>query len=216
MLKTIIRPLWFRLCFRLCFSAVLMGAFPVGSAFAEVEDHYYVSENNTPFFTGPGMENQVIGLLGKNQSLIELSRDGEWVEVRDSLTKLVGWVHESELKVQAPENLEAMAEEQQAHFEAFEEFYDGVNERVGAALGQPPFLKIELISGGLARITADDTWLANKRHKMVAFNLHKMWKAASGGVPVILSFADKAGVEQFIVIDGPNRPRYLTPQKNVN
>ena len=109
-----------------------------------------------------------------------------------------------------------MARQQQASFEIFEEFYNGVNERVGTAMGEPPFLKLEMVSGGLVRITAADPWLANPRHKMVAFNLHKMWKGASGGVPVILSFADKAGVEQFIIIDGPNRPRYLQPQKKVN
>jgi len=212
MLKTIILPL----CFRVCFGLALLFVVPVGDAFAETDDHHYIIKDSTPFFTGPGMENQVIGLMRKNQSLVELSRDGEWVEVRDGLTELVGWVHESELKTEEPEDLDDMARQQQAHYEMFEEFYNGVNERVGTAMGAPPFLKIEHISGGFVRITAADQWLANKRHKMVAFNLHKMWKGASGGVPVILSFADKTGVEQFIVIDGPNRPRYLTPQKDVN
>ena len=80
------------------------------------------------------------------------------------------------------------------------------------AISIDTFLKVEHLGGAAEAITADNNWFNGRRHANQAFQVYDLWKNQNQS-PSFLSFRNESGVEQFIILSGPHRPRYLKSSK---
>ena len=62
-----------------------------------------------------------------------------------------------------------------------------------------------------AAITADDEWFKGRRHANQAFQVYDLWKNQNQSP--FFCLLEMSGVEQFIILSGPHRPRYLKSSK---
>ena len=67
------------------------------------------------------------------------------------------------------------------------------------------------MGGAAAAIIADDDWFKGRRHANQAFQVYDLWKNQNQS-PSFLSLEIKYE-EQFIILSGPHRPRYLKSSK---
>ena len=80
------------------------------------------------------------------------------------------------------------------------------------AIGVKTFIDVKHIGGVAAKIIADDDWFKGRRHQNQAFQVYEIWKNQNQS-PSFLSFRNDRDEEQFIVLSGPHRPRYLRSNK---
>ena len=73
-------------------------------------------------------------------------------------------------------------------------------------------IDVEHLGGAAAAVIADDDWFKGRRHANQAFQVYEMWKNQNQS-PSFLSFRNKKKEEQFIILSGPHRPRYLKSSK---
>jgi hypothetical protein len=76
----------------------------------ENDHHFLVTDRSLNLRSGPGMDNDVIGNISRNQKLMELERDRDWVKVEyfDHINNVnvVGWAHSRYLLTITPGNQE--------------------------------------------------------------------------------------------------------------
>ena len=80
------------------------------------------------------------------------------------------------------------------------------------AISIETFISVEHLGGAAAAITADNEWFKGRRHANQAFQVYDLWKNQNQS-PSFLSFRNESGEEQFIILSGPHRPRYLKSTK---
>ena len=76
------------------------------------------------------------------------------------------------------------------------------------AISVDTFLDVKHLGGAAAVIIADDEWFKGRRHANQAFQVYDLWKNQNQS-PSFLSFRNESNKEQFIILSGPHRPRYL-------
>ena len=76
------------------------------------------------------------------------------------------------------------------------------------AISIDTFFDVKHLGGAAAAIIADDEWFKGKRHANQAFQVYDLWKNQNQS-PSFLSFRNESNKEQFIILSGPHRPRYL-------
>ena len=76
------------------------------------------------------------------------------------------------------------------------------------AISVDTFLDVKHLGGAAAAVIADDEWFNGKRHANQAFQVYDLWKNQNQS-PSFLSFRNQSNKEQFIILSGPHRPRYL-------
>ena len=73
-------------------------------------------------------------------------------------------------------------------------------------------LDVKHLGGAAAAVIADDEWFKGRRHANQAFQVYDLWKNQNQS-PSFLSFRNENDEEQFIILSGPHRPRYLKSSK---
>ena len=80
------------------------------------------------------------------------------------------------------------------------------------AIAVDTFLDVKHLGGAAAYVIADDSWFKGRRHANQAFQVYELWRNENQS-PSFLSFRNTKNEEQFIVLSGPHRPRYLKSNK---
>ena len=97
-------------------------------------------------------------------------------------------------------------------FEIFKERVLEMSKSIKEAISIETFTDVEHLGGAAAAIIANDEWFKGRRHANQAFQVYELWKNQNQS-PSFLSFRNSSKEEQFIILSGPHRPRYLKSSK---
>ena len=160
----------------------------------------------------PDQNSPIIYTIELGHEMVVEERKGEWINVKDKITGLKGWVFSENFSEENPGN----SRNDNIYNDSFEIFKEKVIEMsksIEDAIGIKTFTDVTHLGGVAAIVIADDDWFKGRRHQNQAFQVYDIWKDQNQTAS-FLSFRTKDGVEKFIVLSGPHRPRYLKREVN--
>jgi len=158
-------------------------------------------------FIQPSEKSPIIYPIEMGKEFLLKAEDGEWSNVLDEKTGLVGWVRKDQLSPNKPEGTFKGKDYDQS-FKIFKERVLEMSASIKDAISVDTFLDVKHLGGAAAAVIADDEWFNGKRHANQAFQVYDLWKNQNQS-PSFLSFRNESNKEQFIILSGPHRPRYL-------
>tara|TARA_E500000178_G_scaffold336917_1_gene375500 strand:- start:338 stop:823 length:486 start_codon:yes stop_codon:yes gene_type:complete len=146
---------------------------------------------------------------GKKMTLIKKKED--WLNLLDKQTGLVGWSVSENFSTDKPKKI-LQGKDYKESFSIFRERVLEMSRSIKEAISIDTFIDVEHLGGAAAVVIAEDDWFKGRRHANQAFQVYEMWKNQNQS-PSFLSFKNSNKEEQFIVLSGPHRPRYLKSSK---
>ena len=192
------------------FLTLLLSFFFFNQVFSE-EKIFNLKEIST-FHMDPDQNSPIIYPIELGHEMVVEERKGEWINVKDKITGLKGWVFSENFSEENPGN----SKNDNIYNDSFEIFKEKVIEMsksIEDAIGIKTFTDVTHLGGVAAIVIADDDWFKGRRHQNQAFQVYDIWKDQNQTAS-FLSFRTKDGVEKFIVLSGPYRPRYLKREVN--
>ena len=159
----------------------------------------------TNFYISPSMESSIIYPLEMGHEMFSIDSKGDWTQVTDKQTGLVGWVLSNDFLDKKPQE-SFKTKDYNLIFEEFKERVLEMSEAIESAIKIKTFTKVEHIGGAAAYVVAEDQWFNGKRFQQQAFQVYEIWRGINQS-PSFLSFRDNNNNERFIVLSGPHRPR---------
>ncbi len=172
--------------------------FPV-FVFAAAGDTLYVQGSNVNMRKGPSTKHTVILQLHKGHKIIEISRQGKWIEVRaDRTGGKTGWIHSS--LVGEKSNRGSTKATETPDFKRFKAAFYRLNEKIEKSTGYRFFTKSEYLGDGIVQVTATDYWLSvseTDRQKNLR-TIFDMWDATEkSDLPIAVYVVDKHGNQRM-------------------
>ena len=161
----------------------------------------------TNMFIKPSETSPIIYPIEMGKEFVLKAEKDEWSNVLDEKTGLVGWVKKDQLSPDKPTETFKGKDYDQS-FKIFKERVLEMSASIKDAISIDTFLDVKHLGGAAAAVIADDEWFKGKRHANQAFQVYDLWKNQNQS-PSFLSFRNKSNKEQFIILSGPHRPRYL-------
>jgi len=158
-------------------------------------------------FIQPSEKSPIIYPIEMGKEFLLKDEDGEWSNVLDEKTGLVGWVRKDQLSPNKPKG-NFKGKDYDQSFKIFKERVLEMSASIKDAISVDTFLDVKHLGGAAAAVIADDKWFKGKRHANQAFQVYDLWKNQNQS-PSFLSFRNESNKEQFIILSGPHRPRYL-------
>ena len=87
-----------------------------------------------------------------------------------------------------------------------------MSKSIKEAISIETFISVEHLGGAAAAITADDEWFKEEDMLIKHFKFMIYGRIKINHL-LFLSFRNESGEEQFIILSGPHRPRYLKSTK---
>lgn len=208
---------------RLAFAGLMLS---VGTALAATGDALIVTGDGVNVRSGPGTDAGIKMRVHRNQQVIELERQGEWVRAEIAGTDgEEGWIHGSLLEAlqgraapapaaQPPSEVAARAPEAPEPaagrsldlpgLDQFRESVEYLNSRAQALAGVDLFTGVEAASEDVVQVTATDAWanIPPAGQQSYLNTLVDRWAAAKGGSPASVQIVD-AGGEVVMEKSGP-------------
>lgn len=176
---------------------------PACQAMATPGDELTVTGTLVNLRRGPSLDAPVVMRLEQGRRLIEIRREGGWVEVKPVHNDTGPiWVHEKlveKIAASMPEPvLENPAAEKAALFNLFDRAFREMKENIQRQTGNTYFLKAEDLGGGTVEVTATAAWLNSPREKREEdlSELFRIWDAV---------MVDKSHITVFIVDENGER-----------
>ena len=176
------------------------------------EEKIFNLKEISTFHMNPDQNSPIIYTIALGHEMIVEKRNGEWINVKDKITGLKGWVFSENFSEVNPGNLKNDGIYNDS-FKIFKEKVIEMSNSIEDAIGVKTFTDVTHLGGVAAVIIADDDWFKGRRHQNQAFQVYEIWKDQNQ-IASFLSFRTKDGVEKFIVLSGPHRPRYLKREVN--
>ena len=176
------------------------------------EEKIFNLKEISTFHMNPDQNSPIIYPIELGHEMIVEKRNGEWINVKDKITGLKGWVFSENFSEVNPGNLKNDGIYNDS-FKIFKEKVIEMSNSIEDAIGVKTFTDVTHLGGVAAVIIADDDWFKGRRHQNQAFQVYDIWKDQNQTAS-FLSFRTKDGVEKFIVLSGPHRPRYLKREVN--
>ena len=161
----------------------------------------------TNMFIKPSETSPIIYPIEMGKEFVLKAEKDEWSNVLDEKTGLVGWVKKDQLSPNKPKGTFKGKDYDQS-FKIFKERVLEMSASIKDAISVDTFLDVKHLGGAAAAVIADDEWFNGKRHANQAFQVYDLWKNQNQS-PSFLSFRNESNKEQFIILSGPHRPRYL-------
>jgi SH3-like domain-containing protein len=168
-----------------CFLALDVSAAPGNSL--------VINGDNVNVRKGPSLKYPVVVKVHKEDVVVELQRQGEWVEIEiDKTGDKTGWIHSSLVGQKTnitPEKVTARDE-----FQIFMAAFDELNTNIKSKMGLVYFTSAEELGYGIIQIKATDVWIdmpiSEKENTMRI--IFKLWdEAESSGLPIAVYIVDK-------------------------
>ncbi len=185
----------FLIFFLLCFTNVF------------AEQKIYSSKQLSNIHIQPTMDSPVIYPIEMGKELILKDEKNDWLNVLDEKTGLVGWIQKELISENKPKNIKT-AKNYTESFKIFKGKVMEMSASIKDAISIETFIEVKHLGGAAAAIIADDNWFKGRRHANQAFQVYDLWKNQNQS-PSFLSFRNEKNEEQFIILSGPHRPRYL-------
>ena len=179
---------------------------------ANADDTIFSNKTLSNFFMNPKEDAPIIYPveLGKKMNL--KGSNDLWYNVLDERTGLVGWVLKENYSKEKPQKKSEKQNYKQS-FKIFKERVLEMSDSIKEAISIETFTDVKHLGGAAAVVVADDQWFNGRRHSNQAFQVYEIWKGLNQS-PSFLSFRNSKDEEQFIVLSGPHRPRYLKSNKS--
>ena len=158
-------------------------------------------------FIKPSETSPIIYPIEMGKEFVLKAEKDEWSNVLDEKTGLVGWVKKDQLSPDKPTETFKGKDYDQS-FKIFKERVLEMSASIKDAISIDTFLDVKHLGGAAAVVIADDEWFKGRRHANQAFQVYDLWKNQNQS-PSFLSFRNESNKEQFIILSGPHRPRYL-------
>lgn len=175
------------------------------------EEKVFSVKTATNLYMKPDISSPVIYPVDHAKELIKNKKQGNWINVLDQKTGLVGWVLEEDFSESKPEN-KIKSKDYEKTFSNFKSRVLDMSKSIKEAIAVETFLDVKHLGGAAAFVIADDSWFQGRRHANQAFQVYELWRNENQS-PSFLSFRNTKNEEQFIVLSGPHRPRYLKSNK---
>lgn len=175
------------------------------------EEKVFSVKTATNLYMNPDISSPVIYPVDHAKELIKNKKQGNWINVLDQKTGLVGWVLEEDFSESKPEN-KIKSKDYEKTFSNFKSRVLDMSKSIKEAIAVETFLDVKHLGGAAAFVIADDSWFQGRRHANQAFQVYELWRNENQS-PSFLSFRNTKNEEQFIVLSGPHRPRYLKSNK---
>ena len=175
------------------------------------EDSLYAIKTVSNFYMKPSIDAPVIYPIDAGKRMILISKKDGWLNLLDEQTGLVGWSSEENFSGNKPTTI-FKGKDYDESFNIFKERVLEMSKSIKEAISIDTFVDVEHLGGAAAAVIADDDWFKGRRHANQAFQVYEMWKNQNQS-PSFLSFRNKNNEEQFIILSGPHRPRYLKSSK---
>ncbi len=176
------------------------------------EEKVFSVKTATNLYMKPDISSPVIYPLDHAKELIKNKKQENWINVLDQQTGLVGWVLEEDFSELKPEK-KIKSKNYEKTFSNFKSRVLEMSKSIKEAIAVDTFLDVKHLGGAAAFVIADDSWFKGRRHANQAFQVYELWRNENQS-PSFLSFRNTKNEEQFIVLSGPHRPRYLKSNKN--
>ena len=175
------------------------------------EEILYAKKTISNFYMNPSMDAPVIYPVDSGKKMILISKKDGWLNLLDEQTGLVGWSSDENFSKDKPsKTLES--KDYDESFKIFKERVLEMSKSIKDAISVDTFVDVEHLGGAAAVVIAEDSWFKGRRHANQAFQVYEMWKNQNQS-PSFLSFRNLKKEEQFIILSGPHRPRYLKSSK---
>ena len=175
------------------------------------EEKVFSVKTASNFYMNPDVTSPVIYPVDHAKELIKNKTQGNWINVLDKQTGLVGWVLEEDFSKTKPEK-KIKSKNYDKTFSNFKSRVLEMSKSIKEAISVDTFLDVKHLGGAAAFVIADDNWFQGRRHANQAFQVYELWRNENQS-PSFLSFRNTKNEEQFIVLSGPHRPRYLKSNK---
>ena len=176
------------------------------------EEKVFSVKTATNLYMKPDISSPVIYPLDHAKELIKNKKQENWINVLDQQTGLVGWVLEEDFSESKPAK-KIKSKNYEKTFSNFKSRVLEMSKSIKEAIAVDTFLDVKHLGGAAALVIADDSWFKGRRHANQAFQVYELWRNENQS-PSFLSFRNTKNEEQFIVLSGPHRPRYLKSNKN--
>ena len=176
------------------------------------EEKIFNLKEISTFHMNPDQNSPIIYPIELGHEMVIEERKEEWINVKDTTTGLKGWVLSENFGEVNPRN----SMNDSIFYDSFKIFKEKVIEMsksIEDAIGMKTFTDVTHLGGVAAIIIADDDWFKGRRHQNQAFQVYDIWKDQNQTAS-FLSFRTQEGVEKFIILSGPHRPRYLKREVN--
>ena len=172
---------------------------------AEAIDTLYIQKNGVNIRTAPGTSSPVLMKLNMGHELLEIFRQGNWVNVGIARTGgKDGWVHASLVGPTSPGGTTVAPPD--PRFDAFVRDLNRLNAKVKNALGYNFFTKVENMGDGIVQLTGTNPWLSSPRpdHERTLTTVFNLWSTHEGtGRPIFVHIVDRRGT----IVMSRSRPR---------
>ena len=175
------------------------------------EEKVFSVKTATNLYMQPNASSPIIYPVDHAKELIKKKKQGNWINVLDEKTGLVGWVLDEDFSESKPEK-KFKSKNYDVTFNNFKSRVLEMSKSIKEAIAIDTFLDVKHLGGAAALIIADDDWFSGRRHANQAFQVYELWRNENQS-PSFLSFRNTKNEEQFIVLSGPHRPRYLKSNK---
>ena len=159
------------------------------------------------FYMNPQIDAPIIYPVEQGKEMIVKKNKDSWYNVLDRRTGLMGWVLQEHFSLTKPEE-ELQKKDYENSFNIFKERVLEMSSSIKEAIKIDTFLNVSHMGGAAAFVIAHDDWFKGRRHANQAFQVYEIWSGLNQS-PSFLSFRNENNEEQFIVLSGPHRPRYL-------
>lgn len=175
------------------------------------EEKVFSVKTATNLYMQPDASSPIIYPVDHAKELIKKKKQGNWINVLDEKTGLVGWVLDEDFSESKPKK-KVKSKNYDLTFNNFKSRVLEMSKSIKEAIAIDTFLDVKHLGGAAALIIADDDWFSGRRHANQAFQVYELWRNENQS-PSFLSFRNTKNEEQFIVLSGPHRPRYLKSNK---
>ena len=159
------------------------------------------------FYMNPQIDAPIIYPVEQGKEMV-VKKDKElWYNVLDKRTGLMGWILKEHFSSTKPQEV-FLNQDYEDSFNIFKERVLEMSSSIKEAIKIDTFLNVSHMGGAAAFVIAHDDWFKGRRHANQAFQVYEIWRGLNQS-PSFLSFRNEKNEEQFIVLSGPHRPRYL-------
>ncbi len=171
----------------------------------------FASKELSSIYIEPRSDSPMIYPIEIGKELIVKQSKGDWVNVLDQKTGLMGWIQKDFTSSEKPTGV-SKKKDYKSSFKIFRGKVLEMSKSIKEAISIDTFLDVRHLGGAAAVIIADNDWFKGRRHANQAFQVYDLWRNQNQS-PSFLSFKNEDDQEQFIILSGPHRPRYLKSSK---
>jgi len=175
------------------------------------DERFFLIKEFANIYMQPNIESPVIYPIEQGKELLFKNDKNNWANVLDEKTGLVGWIQKELISKQKPENI-IKSKDYENSFKIFRGRVLEMSDSIKEAISIETFVDVKHLGGAAAAVIAKDDWFKGRRHPNQAFQVYDLWKNQNQS-PSFLSFRNENDEEQFIILSGPHRPRYLKSSK---